>query len=251
MKSVDLGRLFEKRQAVLASELRLARSGADHPSARGEATEDGWAALLRGFLPYRYQVSKGFVIDSEQHRSDEIDLVIHDRQYSPLLLEQGGRIYVPAESVYAVFEVKTVLNAAALRYASAKAASVRRLHRTTVAIPHAGGVYPAREPIHILAGILTGSSGWADPFGRSFVKGLRERAAGEGRIDLGCTLEDGAFAVSDPLAAPSGDGSEPLAIELSRRETSLMSFLLFLLRQLQRSATVAAVDFDRYRALLG
>lgn len=252
MKSVNLGRLFRERQAVLESELRLARAGAGHRGAQGEATEAGWCALLRGYLPYRYQVSKGFVIDSDQHRSDEIDVVIHDRQYSPLLLEHGGRTYVPAESVYAVFEVKTVLDARGLRYASAKAASVRGLVRTTVAIPHAGGVYPARPPIHILAGVLAGSSAWAEPFGDHFV-GHLEAIAEQGRLDLGCVLAHGAFAVADAGASEGADSNRrrSLEIEVSRPETSLISFLLLLLRQLQRAATVAAVDFDRYRALVG
>lgn len=248
MKAVDLRDLFVKRQAVLATELRLARSGADHPGSTGEATEAGWAAVLGSFLPYRYQVSKGFVIDSNEHRSDEIDLVIHDRQYSPLLLAHRGKTYVPAESVYAVFEVKTVLDARALRYASDKAASVRRLERTSVEIPHAGGVYPAREPIPILGGILTGSSAWAEPLGERLASSLRELSAGDGRVDLGCCLEHGAFGLDEDRL---GAADAPSEIETSGSDVALIAFLLLLLKKLQRSATVAAVDYDRYRALIG
>jgi hypothetical protein len=60
---------------------------------------------LSEILPSRYQVSKGFVVDSDSMRSEQIDVIIHDRVFSPLLWEDGGYMYVPAESVYAVFEV--------------------------------------------------------------------------------------------------------------------------------------------------
>ena len=36
----------------------------------------------------------------------EIDIVVFDRQYSPLLFEFEGATVVPVEAVYAVFEAK-------------------------------------------------------------------------------------------------------------------------------------------------
>jgi hypothetical protein len=57
---------------------------------------------------------------------------------------------VPAESIYAVFEVKQELNLDTIVDAAAKALSVRRLRKTTVASPHAGGKYPPKLPLKIL-----------------------------------------------------------------------------------------------------
>ena len=58
---------------------------------------------------------------------------------------------IPAESVYAVFEAKQAANAGLVAYAQEKVASVRRLHRTSLPIPYAKGVYPAKPLFRSLA----------------------------------------------------------------------------------------------------
>ncbi len=85
--------------------------------------------------------------------SDFIVIVIHDRQYCPLLFEDGGQKYIPAESVYAALEVKQDLNKGHIEYAAAKGESVRRLRRTNVDIVHAGGVHEPRPLFDIITGI--------------------------------------------------------------------------------------------------
>jgi hypothetical protein len=65
-------------------------------------------------------------------------------QYTPSLLDQQKHRYVPAEAVYAVFEVKPSINWDYLIYAGEKADSVRILERTSIEIPHAGGTFPAK-----------------------------------------------------------------------------------------------------------
>jgi hypothetical protein len=67
---------------------------------------------------------------------------------------------VPAESVYAVFEAKQSINLNEVRYAQSKVASVRRLYRTSLPIPYAGGTYAPKAPSEILGGILTFESDW-------------------------------------------------------------------------------------------
>jgi hypothetical protein len=72
--------------------------------AKGEASEDVWIELLAAHLPYRYQVAKGIVIDANGRESHYIDVIIYDRQYTPLVFNKDGKRYIPAESVYAVIE---------------------------------------------------------------------------------------------------------------------------------------------------
>src|SRR4029453_9246834 len=110
---------------------------------------------LKDPFPHRYQADRAFVIDSRGECSEQIDIVIYDRQYSPFLYNQANQRYVPAESVYAVLEVKQDLSAEHVRYAGGKAASVRRLHRTSAAVPTVAGVVTAGQPQRIIAGILT------------------------------------------------------------------------------------------------
>lgn len=46
-----------------------------------------------------------------------MDVVIHDRQYSPLVFTFKDSFYVPAESVYAVFEAKQTMSDKHIAYA--------------------------------------------------------------------------------------------------------------------------------------
>jgi len=93
-----------------------------------------------------------------------------------------------------------------LEYAGEKAASVRRLHRTSVAITHAGGSSKPREPFPVIAGIVAARSSWADGLGYAFRSNL---PAGEDeRLDCGCAPEDGAFDdFSGELEVVGADGT--------------------------------------------
>lgn len=92
------------------------------------------------------------MVDSKGTFSQQIDVVVFDRQYSPFIFNYEDQTIIPAESVYAVFEAKQAINAAQIAYAQAKVASVRQLHRTSLPIPFAYGTYPAKPLIPILTG---------------------------------------------------------------------------------------------------
>jgi uncharacterized protein DUF6602 len=240
---VDLRSLLLAKQEILRAE--LAATGTHwHPDAKGEVAEVNWEAVLdgrhgsAGFLPSRYAVSKAYVIDAEGNRSEQIDLVIHDAHFCPLLFEQAGNRYIPAESVYAVFEVKPELTRENVLYAAKKAASVRALRRTSVPIVHAGGTYEPRAPFEILAGILTTRSGWSPPLGDPLVEALRDTDAA-GRLDLGAVAEAGSFEASHP---------EEGGVQLTRSEPEggLIFFLTRLYTRLQQLGTVTAVDLSAY-----
>jgi hypothetical protein len=111
----------------------------------------------------RYQVETAHVVDSEGAFSDQIDVVVFDRQYSPFIFRFQAQIIIPAESVYAVFEAKQAINATQVDYAQKKVATVRRLHRTSLPIPHAGGTYAPKPLPAILGGLLTFESDWSPP----------------------------------------------------------------------------------------
>jgi hypothetical protein len=218
------------------TKLAVARKSIDHSGAKGVATEQHWQALLQTYLPSRYEVRKGFVIDSEQSLSDEIDLIVHDRQYSPFILSQAGVDYVPAESVYAVIEVKQEIDRDSIEYAIGKAASVRALKRTSVAIPHAGGMYEPRVPVPILAALVALDS-WPGNRFRSNVK--RILGTHEAELDLGCSVKSGAFSIL-------GRDERSPRIEFHHAETALVFFLLRLMERLRSIATAPALDFRAY-----
>lgn len=227
---------FVDVQLGLALNLRLATGSIDHPGVKGGVNEEHWIAILRAYLPNRYQVDTGIVIDSLGGRSDQMDVVVFDRQYTPTMLDQKSHRYIPAEAVYAVLECKPQLDKGHLGYAGDKAASVRRLKRTSVAITHAGGVFQPRPPFPIVAGILAARSAWSDGLGQSFRTNLPSGA--DERLDCGCALDDGGFdTFGEALAVYGPDGG-------------LIRFLFRLLGKLQSLGTVPAIDWNAYAAVL-
>lgn len=211
----------------------------NHPSDKGDNLESNWIDWFKEYLPKRYKAAKATVIDSEGHISNQIDLVLYDAQYSYLAFHQNDVLYIPAESVYAVFEVKPCLNKQYMKYAGEKAESVRKLNRTSAPIPYAGGTYPPKPPHRIIAGILTNNSEWKDPFGDPFKKCLSDYSELQ-RLDCGCSLNAGTYFYdyeSSQLSKCSGD-------------ESLVFFFLKLLILLQKMGTVPAIDLNEYMKAL-
>lgn len=234
----QLPRLLKGLHDRLASELGIARTVVGHPGTKGDLTEGRWIEMLQQHLPARYQVSKAFVIDSNNECSDQIDIVVHDRQYSPFVLKFDSAIYVPAESVYAAFEVKQELTADEISYAAGKIASVRRLHRTSLPIQHAGGTFSAK-PLHdILGGLLCLESSWNPAFGTPFETAIGA-APPSGRLDLGCAAKDGVFEIG------YSNGQNP-SFTIHRNDSPLAFFLLRLIARLQEVATVPCLDVMAY-----
>lgn len=236
----SLNELLIALHEELAKELGIARRTIGHTGTLGRISENKWIEMLHKHLPTRYKVSRAFVIDSRGTCSEQIDIVIHDRQYSPFVLNYDDALYVPAESVYAVLEVKQTLNKDHVKYAGNKVASVRKLHRTSIPIKHAGGEYPAKPLHHILGGLVTLESDWSSPFGaplRDAISALSEDA----RLDMGCAVQHGVFEVKyAPL--------EPPAIAAERAASSLALFLLRFIARLQMIATVPCIDVLAYAA---
>jgi hypothetical protein len=114
-------------------------------------------------------------------------------------------------------------------------ASVRRLHRTSLPIPYAKGVYPAKPLIPILGGLLTFESEWSPPLGQSFDKALL-KDAGDGRLDIGCVASHGHFFYD----GPSG------AYQFVNEGKPATAFLFKLIAQLQFSGTVPMIDVEAY-----
>lgn len=158
--------------------------------------------------------------------------MIFDRHFTPTLLDQQKHRYIPAEAVYGVFESKPHFDKSYLEYAGQKAASVRKLHRTSVAIAHAGGSYEPKEPFPIVSGIVAPKSSWADGLGASFQKNLPSNR--DERLDCGCALDDGAF---DTF------GRE---LKIVGKDGALIYFLFRLLSKLQSLGSVPAIDWSAY-----
>lgn len=212
--------------------LGAVRNSFKHPGTLGDASESVWLEVMQTYLPRRYSVARAHVVDSKDNFSDQIDVVIFDRQYTPFILHFAGKSIVPAEAVYAVFEAKQTVDAAQIVYAEKKVASVRALARTSLKIPYAGGKYGAKKPGPIIGGLLTLESDWKPAMGAPLRKALS--TGGPGRLDIGCVAAHGYFQRGTRGYAYS-DGNQPAT-----------SFLFALISELQKLATVPMIDVGAY-----
>lgn len=234
---IDLSELFHRVQSEMLAHLAVGEAF-EHPTSSGAATEQQWIALLNRYLPQRYRASSAFIVDADGLRSRQIDIAVYDNFYSPLLFPHDSGLHVPAESVYAVFEVKQILTRQWLYDAGKKAASVRALRRTSVGVIAAGSPRPAIRPPHILAGVLAVGGVWSGSFERKLPQLLRGMPRPQ-RLDLGCVLRDGAFeVVPRPRRRPD--------VRLSTPHDTLIFFVLRLLERLRAMGTAPAADLMQY-----
>jgi hypothetical protein len=234
MSSWSLPQLLASLHDGVEQQLDTARKTFGHPGTKGDASERIWLSLLQTYLPHRYQAETAHVVDSKGAFSDQIDVVIFDRQYSPIMFHLEEKVIIPAESIYAVFEAKQTINAQQVRYAQDKLASVRRLYRTSLPIPHAGGTYEPKELAPVLGGLLTFESDWNPPLGKPLLAALGDGQP-DNRLDLGCVAAHGTFSFD-------AEGT----YQISPQDKSVTAFLLELIARLQSTASVPMIDVRAY-----
>jgi hypothetical protein len=263
---VELRDLFEALQKQMIAQLSTNREFIDHPGSKGDSLEQTWIEWLQKYLPNRYRIDKAIVVDHGGNLSDQIDLVIYDQQFTPFVLTQNGIHYIPAEGVYAVFEVKPDLQGSVegigfIEYAGSKIESVRKLKRTSTFIIDRGKKHAPRPLTKIIGGILSSTNSIKKT--ETLEKHLRG-TAGLGGIDMGCAADFGSFIVDyegeedDKISEPNERISNYYIhrsikrFKYSDSGNSLISFFFQLTRYLQQSiGTVAAIDLNAYSKKAG
>ena len=239
MKTIDLRKAMEGLQKQMEAKLTLSRSMLTHPTAVGDVSELEWVRLLADYLPRRYCVEKGFVVDHKGNVSDQIDLLVYDKQYTPFIFHLNGVKYIPAEAIYAAIECKQEISKKNLQYAAAKAKSIRRLTRTSLKIKHAGGEYPPKTPHNILCGLVC-LDGELNQRAISYL----EKASSEEAVNFVCSLSGTYGRIQNyPLWSKAGP---PHQVQATRTTLSLVYFVMNLIAELQAIGTVAAIDVTKY-----
>lgn len=259
-KMIDLKELFGSMQQEMLANLQVNREFISHCGSMGDATEERWIKFLKTYLPDRYDVDKAIVIDAQGNVSDQIDIVIYDNLYTPFIFNKDGFKYVPAESVYAVFEVKQDLEGN-IKYAADKVESVRRLQRTSIDMVSSGRVSSARLLTKIVGGILTTTNSYTK---QETIETQLKELKGYRTLDLGCCVEYGSFFVdyneevidrshySGDIAANREDIEKVYEsrmvtkVRFSKPEVSLFTFFLQLVSYLKSIGTVGAIDVNAY-----
>jgi len=268
MSKVDLQTLFAGLQNQMVAQLNTNRANITHQGAKGDALENAWIEWLKKYLPNRYSVDKAIVIDSEGSTSHQIDIVIYDNWFTPFIFTQNGFHYIPAEGVYAVFEVKPDISDSSdgitnIEYAAKKIESVRQLKRTTTNIISVGASQPPRGLTKIVGGILTSTKSGSKKNDKTLIKHLKEQS-GLRSLDFGCVADYGSFYVdyeNDEDLSISDFDKRYLEyynnrviknIVFSKEQNSLVTFFMQLTRYLQQSiGTVQAINLKSYLSTIG
>lgn len=263
MNKIDLKLLFEGLQNQMISQLNTNRAFITHPGSKGDSLENAWIEWLQKYLPNRYSVDKAIVIDNEGKTSHQIDIVIYDNWFTPFIFSQNGFHYIPAEGVYAVFEVKpdiqgSIGSQSYIEYACEKIESVRQLKRTSTSMINSGVPMQARPLTKIVGGVLTSTNSFTHENNTSIENHIRKHSGLKG-IDIGCIADYGSFYVDY-------NGKENTTeldfqkryleyyqsriinqVIFSNKKNSLVSFFLQLTRYLQQAiGTIPAIDLNAY-----
>lgn len=242
----DLHRAFINKQKALEASFLAIRDVTTHPTTKGDQLEADWVGLIRDFLPARYEVGPIFAVDHRGCMSEQIDVAVYDKHFSPQWFGGANGVrFVPVESVYAVFEVKPEFNATYVRAALQKVASVRTLQRTSQSIIHKGGQYDRAHIVSapIIGGILCVRNTWEKPM-ENFDTYQPTDPSDASFLNIGIALDTVCFDYTPVL----DDSGVAVPRTESQPDQQLIHFAIRLFRQLQAVGSVPAVDMEQYEA---
>ena len=102
----------------------------DHDLEDGKYREYLIKNILNKIVPKKYSITNGFIIDSDNNRTEEMDIIIYDSNYVPPFFDETYTI-VPIEAVVAVIQVKTSLTKKQLNGAIKNVNSIDKVHAKT------------------------------------------------------------------------------------------------------------------------
>jgi hypothetical protein len=180
--------------------------------AKGEESERLLREFLSSFLPKRFAVGKGYVVDRGETLSYETDVVIYDALHSAVYPLTPTVVMVPAGGVAATIEVKARLYGGYLREEVAKARLLKRLE----------------HPVPFVGLLAFGNKNPLQRVASEYTRLIRDYGPGGG-FDAVAVLDQGL--VTPARAADPTDGLvcvDPIGLD------TLAAFLRLLLAHLAR-----------------
>jgi hypothetical protein len=184
--------------------------------------ENALKAFLDKYLPKKYALGTGHILDEAGNMSRQCDVVIYDAFNCPVLLAEEGYQLFPAESVFGVIEVKSVFDADSLSKGVDNIRSVKHLVRSE---PIAGSIFTYRSRYRKTPRIETAAHAL-----RRENKPVPPRE----RVDLVCVLTDGLL-FNYKTKPHWGEGKEGSALFVCTDATPsiLLLFLFWLIEILE------------------
>ena len=118
--------LHDAREQLILG-FKKSASAFGHSGIKGDERAAALGTFFRERLPEIFSVAKGEVIDYKDQRSGQLDVVIYDTAFAAPLTRQSENLLVPCESLYVVFEVKSMLNRQEIGRCLKGAEKLRRL----------------------------------------------------------------------------------------------------------------------------
>ncbi len=111
----------------IRAEVDLLNKIIPHNVTKGSQNEEAIKNLIKSFIPKKYSVGSGIIIDSFGNSSKQIDIIIYDSFLYPSLFSQSSTAIYPVETVLGTIEIKTYLDEKQLLSSFENTKSVRKL----------------------------------------------------------------------------------------------------------------------------
>ncbi|MDA2549672.1 hypothetical protein PDQ03_26455 [Bacillus cereus] len=211
----------------------------DHMGERGGSREEILISYLRKYIPIKYEMNNGVIIDETGEQSRQQDIIIYDSFNSPVLLNMQSIKMVPIESVFSVIEVKSSLNKAEINKCVTNISSVKSLVKNSIGginSPTAGFVFAftSSTSLETLLDNLVEANAQVEK---------HKQISAVCVLDKGIILNVSKKGLNDIVLLPNED-STPAVIK-NTAENNLMLFYLLLMQYLNQSS-VSVPNLLRY-----
>ncbi|MCU4969300.1 hypothetical protein OCD64_20270 [Bacillus toyonensis] len=211
----------------------------NHMGERGGSREEILLSYLRKYIPIKYEMNNGVIIDETGEQSRQQDIIIYDSFNSPVLLNMQSTKMVPIESVFSVIEVKSSLNKAEINKCVNNISSVKSLVKNSIGginSPTAGFVFAftSSTSLETLLDNLVEANTQVEK---------HKQISAVCVLDKGIILNVSKKGLND-IVLLSNEDSTPAVIK-NTAENNLMLFYLLLMQYLNQSS-VSVPNLLRY-----
>jgi Domain of unknown function (DUF6602) len=130
MKTLSRQEIFAKAAKKLRQDFRELSETVPHNAVKGQEAVKLVKEFLAGHLPKRFDVGAGFIIDQNNSRSKQSDVIIYDAYNCPVYRVSDDAAIFPNDNVAAVVEVKSRLDKKRLLEAFENIAAVKSLAKS-------------------------------------------------------------------------------------------------------------------------
>jgi hypothetical protein len=183
--SVIFRDVLKQAEEQLAHAARAA-ANFKHKGIRGDERANSLRQFLNDHLPNVFATRKGEAIDFKDTRTGQIDFCVYDSATSSPIQSSAENALIPAEALYAVVEVKSVLTQDELNNCIEAAKRIRTLRpfKTRFCAPPARGEIPTGPRCQYIIFAYTSNLAETDWAQKEFNRIKNAASAADGSLDL-------------------------------------------------------------------